>query len=260
MTNNTTTNPTTRAIGLLTDPDRDVRFRAATILGSTPDPAAAEALVERLGAESDLNVRETLTWAVVQNIGTALPRVLELLQSPEPAVRSQAAHVLSKVGDPAVAGHLGAVIADDDPEVAVKAYRAAAATGRPEVVDTLVARLSDGDTEQRDALSTALARLGEAAVPALTSALADPAADVREHAADALGHLGHPDADGSAEALGRLLADADEDVRLAAVSALGQLGGQVAADALTAATASDDQRVAGVARQLLAGPRPGAED
>lgn len=235
----------------LTHEDAQVRYLAATELGIRRDPAAAAALVGRLGDERDFAVRERLTWATVQLIDTALPGVLALLKDENPFARRQAAHVLSKVGDPAFAPHLVDVIADEHPDVAIKAYRAAANTGAPEVVAPLVARLADGDQLQRDALTVALATLGASAVPALIDALSDPDAEVRAHAADALGHLGGPDADPAADALARLSTDADADVALAAVSALGELG--EVADAALRAVSDAKGPLSPLADRLLAG-------
>lgn len=235
----------------LTHPDAQLRYHAATELGIRHEPATAAALVGRLGAERDFAVRERLTWATVQLIETALPDVLALLADENPYARRQAAHVLSKVGDPSFAPHLVDVIADEHPDVAIKAYRAAANTGNAEVVAPLVARLADGDQLQRDALTVALATLGELAVPALVDALADPDAEVRAHAADTLGHLGSPEADPAADALARLASDADAQVALAAVSALGQLG--EVADAALRDVAVAGGPFSGVAVRLLAG-------
>lgn len=241
----------------LTSPDAQARLAAAIELGIRRDPATASGVVARLGVEDDFHVRENLTWAAVQLIDAALPDVLVLLRDPNPLARRQAAHVLSKVGDASLAVHLTDVIADADPQVAVKAYRAAASTGSPEVVGPLVARLSHGDLEQRDALTVALARLGETAVPALVDALADPDADVRAHAADTLGHLGSPDADPAADALARLTSDADPHVALAAVSALGELGG--VADTALRTVADAGGPLSGVALRLVAArPAPTA--
>lgn len=254
MTNTIDTTVATWIRGL-DDADRTIRQQAAmrlgTKLGSAPDQAGADALVAHLGTESDGFVREALTWATVQAGAPAVPGVLAQLASPTASVRMQAAHVLSKIGDPAHAEHLLGVVADADPEVAVKAYRAAANTGDPSVVPALAGRLGDGDLEQRDALSAAFVTLGEAGLAALTAALADPEADVREHAADTLGHLGTPLADGAAEALRGLLVDPDAAVRFAAVTALGQLDPELSSAALTDAAASDDAVVSATARRLL---------
>lgn len=247
----------TRLIAALDDPDRSIRHEAAIALGARHTSEAAEALVSHLGAENDCFVREALTWATVQAGALAVPGVLAQLRSAEADVRMQAAHVLSKIGDPDHAEHLVPVVADEDPRVAVKAYRAAANTRHPSVVPALAERLGDGDAEQRDALTSAFATLGEQGIDPLVAALADPEADVREHAADTLGHLGSPLADPAAPRLSLLLSDQDPRVRFAAVSALGQLAPEVASGALRRAESSADERVRTVARRLLGRPAAG---
>jgi len=247
-----TNNPTTQSlIEQLLHPDLGVRRQAALTLGASGDPAAAPALVERLGAEESACVREDVTWATVQLIDAALPRVLALLRSPESAERRQAAHVLSKVGDPAHLGLLLPLVDDAHADVAIKAYRAVASTGDPDALGALAGRLGDGDALQRDALTAAFHRFGELAVPVLVGALADPDADVREHAADALGHLG-VEADAAVDALASLAGDPVAAVRLAAVAALGQLG-PVADGALEAVASGGDRTLASVAARLLGG-------
>lgn len=241
---------TTTHLTQLTDVDPDVRLAAAFALGSDRDPQVPAALVERLGQEQDPTVRETLTWACVQHADTVRPLVVAKLGSDDAATRSQAAHVLSKMGGDDLAQHLGGVIADADPLVAVKAFRAAASTKDPAVVPALVARLGDADLELRDALSVAFSRLGSLGVPALVEALGNEAAGVRAHAAEALAHVGSPDADGAVGALSALASDADDEVRLAAVMALGALEPDVAKDALVAAADGGDPRVAAVAKSF----------
>lgn len=238
-------------ISALDDADRSARHGAAIALGSAHVAASAEALVAHLGSETDCFVREALTWACVQVGSAAVPGVLAQLRHADPRVRSQAAHVLSKIGDPAHAEHIVPVVADADAEVAVKAYRAAANTGHPSVIPALADRLGDGELEQRDALTSAFATLGEASIGALLAALSDAQASVRAHAADTLGHLGTPLADGSAEALRGLLSDPDAEVRFSAVTALGELDLAVSSDALAGAVASPDSRVSLVARHLV---------
>ena len=84
---------------------------------------------------------------------------------------------------------------------------------------------------------------------ALIRALTDPDPAVREHAADALGHLGTPDADAAAPALLGLVADPEPTVRVAAVAALGQLGDS--ADAALAEIASGTGTQAALAVRLM---------
>lgn len=244
-------NDTQTLIRGLQDPDRDIRMQTAMALGSTREAGVAEALVARLGADQDATVRETLTWACVQHADEVLPLVVELLHDESADTRRQAAHVLSKIADPSIAGQLSGVIADDDPQVAIKAYRAAASTNDPAVVPALAARLGQGDQELRDALASAFSNLGGHGVETLVRALADTDAEVRAHAAQALGEVGSPAADRAVEALTRATGDEDAAVRVAAVSALAGFEPEVAAPALRSASGSDDRLVSAIATRLL---------
>lgn len=241
---------------LISHPDRDVRLRAALDSGRQQDADVAAALVARIAVEEDFHVRESLTWALVQQGEQAVPAVLELLTSENPLERRQAAHVLSKVGDPAHAQHILAVVADEDADVAIKAYRAAASTGSPDVVQPLLVRLGDGAGEQRDALSNALQQLGPLAVEALIPALHNEASSVRLHAAEALTQIGE-DAQPAVFALAGIVSDQDQDqdVALAAVMALGAVGGEAAAAALQEVVDAGRQPLDAVARRLLSSRR-----
>ncbi|MEO7588232.1 MAG: HEAT repeat domain-containing protein [Arachnia sp.] len=241
---------TTQFSTLIIHPDRDVRLRAAMDAGTLHDPHVTAALVARLGVEDDFRVRENLTWALVQHGEAAVPPVLALLGSHNPLERRQAAHVLSKIGDPAHVPHLLPVVADADPDVAIKAYRAAASTGSPDVVQPLVARLGDGDAGQRDALSNAMQQLGDLGVDALVAALQNGDPGVRLHAAEALAQVGE-DARTAASALAERTADEDDDVALAAVMALGAVGGDDALAALAGVAEQGRPPLAAVARRLV---------
>lgn len=243
---------TTQYLTDLTDEKRNVRLRAALALATMQDQAVADALVARLAEEKDGFVLEDLTWALTQHGDRAVEGVLALLASEDAVARRQAAHVLSKLARPEFAPHLHGVIADEDADVAIKAYRAAANTGSPEVVPSLAARLGDGGMLQRDQLSVAFARLGAVGVPALIEALGDEDAGVRLHAAEALAQVGAPDADPAAAALASAAGADDADLRLAAVMALTALSEEAAAGALASLADSDDPRVGAIARGHLA--------
>lgn len=229
------------------------RRQAALALGTSSDPRVAPALIRRLRVETPgCGVHESLTWAVVQHIDAALPDVLAMLTDADPGVRRTGAHILSKVADPAHLARVTPLVADADPDVAMKAYRAVAHSGgeRPDAaLDALAGRLGDGDALQRDALTAAFHRFGEQAVGVLVSALASSDAAVREHAADVLGHLG-TEAAAASGALEALASDPVASVRLSAVSALGQLG-ESATGALEALASGSDPVVASVAKGFL---------
>jgi HEAT repeat protein len=74
--------------------------------------------------------------------------------------------------------------------------------------------------------------------PYLLAALEDPDAWVREHAAQALGRLGMPEAAGALERLVRM--DPASQVRVSAVESLGRVGGPQAVAALAPLTTAND--------------------
>lgn len=234
----------------ISHPDRDVRLRAALDGGMLRAPEVTATLVSRVSLEEDFRVRENLTWALVQHGRDVLPAMYGLLTSKNPVERRQAAHVLSKMGDPANVSHIVPIVADENADVAIKAYRAAASTGSPDVVQPLVERLGHGEGEQRDALSNALQQLGVMTVEALIDALRHSDAAVRTHAAEALAQIGEQ-AGPATTALAEASADQDLDVALAAVMALGALGTDESDAALLSIERTTAQPLSAVARRLL---------
>lgn len=75
----------------------------------------------------------------------------------------------------------------------------------------------------RETAADALARIGDAAVPALIDTLHDPDQEVRAQAAQALARMG-PKAGPAIDALVHALDDPNADVRRGAARALGQIG------------------------------------
>ena len=176
------------------------RLRAAMAAGTTPDPRAVAALVERCAVEPEFFVRDMLTWALTRHPSSVtVPALVDELRSERAQARSQALHTLSKIGDgrawPAITR---ALLTDADDEVARSAWRAAVvlvpAGGEPQLVDVLVTQLGRGDVGTRSSLSRALVALGEVIVPALRTATADPDPRVRQHAIATEHLLRDPDA------------------------------------------------------------------
>lgn len=168
--------------------DQSVRLQAAMAAGTHPHPDLLETLVRRCGVEPDFFVRETLAWALTRlPADDVLPRVQRELASKNIQARTQALHVLSKVGDerawPWITSEF---LHDADDDLARTAWRAAAALA-PEsqhgsLADELVKEFGRGDAGTQMALSVALLGLGDAAVPAVTSAIRSQDAAVTEHA------------------------------------------------------------------------------
>lgn len=198
-----------------------VRLRAAMALGTWPDPAHLEAVVQRCAVEPDPFVRDALTWALTRlPADLVLARLRPELERPEPQARAQALHTLSKVGDRTVRSWITPeLIADADDTVARTAWRAAVkltplprdSTGdvtdddgdgdavpvdpeaearaeaeRTELAELLGQQLGRGDREVRRALSRSLVQLGPAATAVLRRAVGSARPEVAEHARTAL--------------------------------------------------------------------------
>lgn len=108
-----------------------------------------------------------------------------------------------------------------------------------DAVGSAVRRLlrSGADQDDHDAAVDAIAAMGDAAVPHLSRALADPDEDVRVVAIEALGRLRSPSA---VDGLLAALADPSPTVRLSAVEALGTTGDRRATQPLMTQFAKDD--------------------
>ncbi|MFD0405940.1 HEAT repeat domain-containing protein [Kitasatospora sp. NPDC127116] len=179
---------TLRALRGLAHEDSSVRLRAAMAVGSDPHPRFVGGLVERCAIEPEFTVREMLTWALTRHgAAVTVPLLLDEVRADGAQARSQALHTLSKIGDrrawPAITP---ALLADADEEVARSAWRAAVVLvpegGERELAVVLAAQLGRGGRETRLSLSRALIALGEAMLPALDAATADPDPGVRAHA------------------------------------------------------------------------------
>lgn len=179
---------TLRALRGLEHDDPSVRLRAAMAVGSRPHPGLVGGLVERCAVEPEFTVREMLTWALTRHEpAQTVPLLLGEVRAEGAQARSQALHTLSKIGDrsawPAITP---ALLADADDEVARSAWRAAVVLvpegGERELAVVLAAQLGRGGRETRLSLSRALIALGEAMLPTLDAATADPDPRVRAHA------------------------------------------------------------------------------
>lgn len=232
----------------LVDPDRDVRQAAALDLGTIAAPAAAPALVARLGFEQDFFVRDTLSWALTRIPDAATPLLLDSLAGTDTASRVQVLHVLSKIADPATTEAIVALTADTDSAVASKARWALTRIGDPTVVPALAVHLGTGDSTNQNDLTRDLASFGAAAVPTLITGLVDGDEHVRSHAAEVLCFMG-PRAEGAIEALAGALQDAADEVRLSAAMALYEVGTPEARAVLSLHTEANDPRLRAVARR-----------
>ncbi|MBD0742607.1 HEAT repeat domain-containing protein [Streptomyces sp. CBMA152] len=178
---------TLRVLEGLEGADSSVRLRAALAVGTAPDPAYIDKLIERCAIEPEFHVREMLTWALTRHpAAMAVPKLIDELRSERAQARSQALHTLSKIGDrrawPAITREL---LSDADDEVARSAWRAAVVLvpegEEAELAGVLAAQLGRGERETQLSLSRALIALGEVILPTLRTAVTDLDPRVRTH-------------------------------------------------------------------------------
>ncbi len=188
------------------DLDRFVRKEAATALGKVaPNEAIIPPLIA-LMKDRDGEVRHAAAEGLT-TLGTpAVPPLLALLRDERSDVRSSAESILPDMIIPNLRGEV------PEPE--------ARARERTKLVrDALLAAMKDTDERIRAGASRAFGRAGNSVVPELTSALEDPSALSRRHAALALRMIGGK-ARPALEPLAARLADPDPGVRAAADAAI----------------------------------------
>lgn len=174
-------------VAALHDPDPTVRKVAIQSIGKlAPEvPGAVPALIELfpdVGA-----VRAVAEFGPAA--GDAVPKLIPLLDDPDPAVRRNACRTLGRIG-------------------------AAARSAVP----ALTARLTDPNPPVREYAAKALGWIGPSAasaIPELVKLLADPEAVARQGAVQALGDMG-PAAKGELAKVQALKADPDKSVQAAA--------------------------------------------
>lgn len=191
----------THLITALAASDESVRLKAVLAIGSDPDPALLEILVERCAIEPNFYVRDMLTWALIRLPSQiVVPRLIGELSSERAQARSQALHTLSKIKDP---GSWPAItqslLRDPDDEVARSAWRAAVILVPPDQVkdlaEELATQLGRGDRDVQLSLSRALVALGEEVIgPVLKKAAESADAAIRAHASATERILRDPDA------------------------------------------------------------------
>jgi HEAT repeat protein len=174
-------------VAALDDPDPHVRAVAVRSLGRlAPDvPGAVPALV---GLFPDLGAIRAV--AEFRAAGAeAVPRLTELLNHPDPAVRRNAARTLGRIGEAArpSAPALAARLTDDDPAVREYAAKALGGIGpsAAAAVPELVKLLDDPEPQVRQGAVVALGDMREAAkevLPRLRALKDDPDPAVRSAA------------------------------------------------------------------------------
>jgi FOG: HEAT repeat len=211
--------------------------------GMTPEP---EVVVPRLIAllqDPNPALRQTaaLSLGKIASAEAASSLILSLRDA-DPLVRQYSAWALGNLGEhasPEAASALIALLEDPNPAVANAAAQAIGSIGAgPEAVTRLLTILSEGSVQARRTVITVLGVLeSPLAYKGLLNALADHDADVRQGAVSALGELGDRRAVPGIEA--RLRLDTSGGVRTEAAYRLGMMSDEGSLPILRAAAVQD---------------------
>lgn len=261
------------------DVDDGVRRNAASALGRMKALAAVEPLIRALKSDRSEHVRAAAAWTL-GNISDrrALPALIGALNDPAcddktklACVPAFAALALGRLKDRSAVSALITALSHHHRYVREAVAEALGEIADPEATPALIEALREPTVNQsvREALATALVKIGEPALPALIEALQthphylvrraaalilgrignlvavpkligaleDPSSDVRARAAIALGWLKDPKA--VPPLLQRLAQDIEAIVRLEAAKALGLIGDTRAVPGLIEALQKD---------------------
>lgn len=196
-------------------------------LGSAAVPSLREAL-----ADDQPSVAKT-ALSILERIGpltqNAFARLIPLLESPDPAVRRQAAKSLTNAAD---------------------------AVASPAAVAALRKALRDEEISVRTAVAVALTRLDPASSDGVTAMAADLKSRTnRIAAAYALGEMGERAAS-TGQPLVDLMISNDTEVRNAAIYALGKIGAPIVSQVVILLDAKDEQHRMAASAVLLAVGKP----
>ena len=208
--------------------------------------AASGALVEFL-SDLELPVRAAAADALGRmGKPAARPLIDGALSSPDKDVRTNATRALQAIGDVAVPEMMDAV-AGGSPSQKIGCATAIGKLNSARAVDALIGSLSAKEEEVRMACRDALVVVGRSktkgpnpALQPLIKALANADAFTRQHASEALGEIGDPQA---SPGLLKILDDPNRLVQLAATYAVGKVKDRAAVPPLIAKLTTKDRVV-----------------
>jgi len=176
---------------LKSDPCSPVRVAGVWALGEIGGRRAILGLLSMLEDPVPAVVRRAQE-VMIEAAPDATQEIVDYLRrSSSPGARCAAVEVLGALRDPVCAPLLLELMQDADPELRIKATRAAAGVAAPSFLDAFERLLSDPLWQVRCQAATGLGALGRpSAIPRLRAALADPAWWVRFNAARSLHELG----------------------------------------------------------------------
>ncbi|HZW05145.1 MAG TPA: HEAT repeat domain-containing protein [Anaerolineaceae bacterium] len=179
-------------IGLLHDPDSEVRKAAIDALGTMRDPRAVGPLMDLLNKETIEVQYEILPALGGLNDFCVTDLLISRLRSNDELMRRGAVTGLGKLGDTRAVGALMAALKDKDYYVREKSAEALGGLNDVQSVSPLIESLNDEHWPVRQLVVVSLARLGDsrAVEPLIRVLKKDDNEYVRDEAAKALGQLG----------------------------------------------------------------------
>lgn len=184
-----------------------------------------DVLLDALRDETDILVREDISFSLMQLGDYAIDALVDLLQDDDANVRHHAAHTLGKIGNPVVIDALVNVLNDSSDTVVHKTVYALGQIGDARAVEGLVTILGHPNADVQTNLVKALTAFGTTSIPHLIAQLGHQNWAVREQAVDILGQIQDETV---IPLLQQALYDSDWRVRLSAVNAIGHFGGKIA--------------------------------
>ncbi len=179
--------------------------------------------------------------------------LLDLLEDPDPDVRSRAAYLLGSLQDPIAVGPLFKRLKDPDREVRIQVIQSLAQIGDDSSLEGIFGLFETEDVGLTDFVLQAAEKFGPRAAAPLQAALKTGSARVRSGAALALGRLRIPD---TLPGLVAALKDRDAGVRRSVVKALDGFHHMSAAEGLFQALKDGDLEVQDYATTALARLHP----
>ena len=232
--------------------DEDMLPRMLEALGRLGDVRTIPPLIRVLEGDNSL-LRLVAAKSLVAAGEPAVGALLDVVKNSQDAdARSRAVETLGQIGSKQTGPHLGKLLQDNDLEDRIK-YEIVEALGKigdPDLIETLIQAMANGDPVMRFRAGRALVRMGSPAVEELARLLQEhPNEDVRRSSAEALVQIGDARA---APILIAALHDDNNLVRKAATEALGKLKDSRAVAPLCETLEADNWFVAGGAADALA--------
>lgn len=196
-------------IAALEDADERVSSSAAIALGEIGDESAVDPLIRVFAAGSTDLRRCSIVALGKLRSERSFAAIVAASDDASYEVRLSAIQAMGSLRDPRALPALLSFFQDPDPSIRTETLRALSPYARAEAIDLFIRALSDPDVEIRRMASDVLGkRRVVAAVLPLTTLLGDPAAEVRLSAAGALDAIGWKPAD-AGEQLVYLIAKED---------------------------------------------------